>query len=522
MRGLLCTALLLAACGGGNEATDMAGGKSDLAVAPPADMANVSPGDGSGADLATTPAGADLSVVTPGCANGIKDGKETDVDCGGAACQPCPDGKACNGNGDCVSALCTNGACVHVANCMDGIKNNSETDTDCGGGKCSPCGLGQACLQGSDCVSTRCSAGKCSSMAISFTKGASYTQMGARYDHFAVGDLNADGKVDVAVTGIINGNTALIESFVGVGDGTFGAPKIVPNVAGFPSGVAIGDFTGDNKADLVVGGVGFFGVLIGAGDGSFAGVSKTTVPDSPFDVAVGDFNKDGKLDAVGTDPGSYLDLMLGNGNSSLQAPKITNLKGPVVLVADWNGDGKLDTAVLSTSVVNMANGGITLMLGNGDGTFGAGVMVQKTTAPVDVAVGDLNGDKIPDLAIALLDPASQWMPGTLVTLLGKGDGTFLAGSTSALGAHPVSLALADFNGDGILDVVTANDATGGGGMADMSVLAGKGDGSFSAQAKLSAAGGALRAADVNGDGKVDLVVRVANPPAISVLLNNSL
>jgi hypothetical protein len=93
--------------------------------------------------------------------DGIKDGSETDVDCGGGACPPCATGKACRGQGDCQSAVCGMGIC-QAPTCTDGVKNGAETDTDCGGGTCPACAAGKQCKANTDCVSVMCNGGVCS------------------------------------------------------------------------------------------------------------------------------------------------------------------------------------------------------------------------------------------------------------------------------------------------------------------------------------------------------------------------
>lgn len=102
------------------------------------------------------------SCVDRGCTNGVRDGDETDVDCGGAGCAPCADGKACESGGDCASGACDSASktCSAPA-CDDGTKNGDETDTDCGGPQCAPCGNGRACAVDSDCASGFCGESEC-------------------------------------------------------------------------------------------------------------------------------------------------------------------------------------------------------------------------------------------------------------------------------------------------------------------------------------------------------------------------
>src|SRR5205807_921661 len=94
------------------------------------------------------------------CTDGVKNGTETGLDCGGASCPKCGSGQGCAGGADCLSGVCSSGVC-QTATCADGIKNGTETDVDCGGGACTTCGTGKFCGAASDCLSGICSGGTC-------------------------------------------------------------------------------------------------------------------------------------------------------------------------------------------------------------------------------------------------------------------------------------------------------------------------------------------------------------------------
>jgi hypothetical protein len=117
-------------------------------------------------------------------------------------------------------------------------------------------------------------------------------------------------------------------------------------------------------------------------------------------------------------------------------------------MGDFNGDGSYDLAVANSSTDN-----VSILLGNGDGTFRTYGSVPVGSAPKAVGVGDFNGDGIPDLAVANAND------GTVSVLLGNGDGSFQTGRTLAVGSDPVSLVVGDFNGDGLPDLAVANSGS---------------------------------------------------------------
>jgi uncharacterized repeat protein (TIGR01451 family) len=168
-----------------------------------------------------------------------------------------------------------------------------------------------------------------------------------------------------------------------------------------------------------------------------------------------------------------------------------------VAVGDFNGDGKLDIAV-----ANAGSGNVSILLGNGDGTFQAAVNFASGNNPTTVAVGDFNGDGKLDLALFQPGDFSSSQNGSVSILLGNGDGTFQAPKTLALGPASTVIAVADFNLDGKSDLAVFNTASVG-------IYLGKGDGTFQPVIGVStpsADGGAMVVADFNGDSKPDLAV----------------
>jgi hypothetical protein len=289
-----------------------------------------------------------------------------------------------------------------------------------------------------------------------------------------------------------------------------------------PHGEAVGDFNGDGKADLAVvnEGSNTVSILLGNGDGSFRTKADFATGTTPWGLAVGDFNGDGKLDlAVANRGANSISILLGNGDGTfLPKTDIALLVRPIALtVGDFNGDGKADLA-LATQNGNTDD--LTMLLGNGNGTFQAPVTTVTDTASPFVGFGlsgngqssisatDFNGDGRLDLVVVnnkdFLTPLGRGFftsspgPGTVSVLLGNGDGTFQAPRNSAVGSEAMTVAVGDFNGDGLPDFAVNNLASN-----SVSVFTNGGGGSFSSST-ISGASGNLAAGDFNGDGITDL------------------
>jgi len=276
--------------------------------------------------------------------------------------------------------------------------------------------------------------------------------IGNEVDWLAVGDFNGDGKPDLA---LVEKSVNTVAVLLGNGDGTFTPAPGSPNVVGAnPQQVSLCDFNGDGKLDLAV--TNAFGnsvsILLGNGDGTFTQPAGTPVPvgNSPEGIAAGDFNGDGILDlAIANSRDFTITILLGNGDGTFaSAPGSPVAAGKLpdyVVAADFNGDGKLD---LATS--NSNSGTVSILLGNGDGTFSQanGSPVQAGSIPEAILAGDFNGDGKLDLAV--LDGANS-----VKILLGNGDGTFAPFTTTAV-SNPDYMTVGDFNGDGRLDLIVVD------------------------------------------------------------------
>jgi len=245
---------------------------------------------------------------------------------------------------------------------------------------------------------------------------------------------------------------------------------------------------------------------------SFAAAVNYGAGSLPTFVAIGDLNGDGKLDLVvansGGSLGNDVSVLLGNGDGTFQ-PRVNYAVGSPpysVAIQDVNADDRPDLAT-----ANFSSNTVSLLLGNGDGTFAPAVSYSTGIEPRSIAIGDFNGDGRPDLATA------NYMGNNVSVLQNNGNGTFAAAVNYTVGSNPYSIVIGDVNADGYLDLAVANY------MGDtISVLRGNGNGTF-ATALSYVAGNrprALAIGDVSGDGRPDLVVANEFSNNVSVLLCN--
>lgn len=344
-------------------------------------------------------------------------------------------------------------------------------------------------------------------------------------------DLNGDARLDLAGA---NGNAVSV--MLGNGDGTFRAKTDFP-LTTFSQAVAAGDFNGDGKIDLAVtlnSPQLSVALLTGTGTGTFNApvyFPNTSGFDSPAIIAA-DLNNDGKLDVVimhsiacFTAPctaARSISVLLGNGNGTFQPAREINAgTAPYAMaVGDFNRDGIKDLAI------GGGNTELSILLGVGDGSFlQQPVMLLVPGGDIfsacnDVAVADLNRDGIQDLVVALGNGNGN------AILLGNGTGSFSVVSRIVADANsaPLHVAVADYNGDGIPDIARA---MGDGTTGLMQVMLGNGNLTFQAPVRYlvpapssSIAGGVIISGDWNNDGKADIALQVTGAsPGLDVLTN---
>ena len=418
------------------------------------------------------------------------------------------------------------------------------------------------------CATSNCSTGGAVSVLLgngdgTFQAALSYASGGQDAYSVAVEDVNGDHKPDLLVTNYCADSNCSTEGSVGVllgnGDGTFRA-AVTYGSGGFHTvSVTVGDVNGDGKPDLLVTNncvdqncaTGNVGVLLGHGNGTFqAAVTYATGGEEPESAALADVNGDGKLDLLVANaicaPGCAtggVGVLLGNGDGSFQSAVTYDSGGfgaESVAVRDVNGDGKPDLLVANTCVIdgafNCVNGSVGVLLGNGDGTFQAAVSYGSDgTGAASLAVRDVNGDGNQDVLVANAcgnNGNYGCMIGSVGVLLGHGNGTFRAAVNYTSGGYePDSVAVRDLNGDSNPDLVVASQCDNSGNCNGVvGVLLGDGNGAFQPVVTYDSGGyqaQSVAVADVNGDGKSDLVVANAcansnctNGGVVGVLLGN--
>jgi len=342
----------------------------------------------------------------------------------------------------------------------------------------------------------------------------------------AILDSNRDGKLDLALLAQSRvGNHLLTESYLGKGDGTFTPVKAYPG-PGTAYAIGAGDFNGDGNPDLAIGFLahtgkaGIVGVLLGNGDGTFGNPHNVQTARKVDRLVIGDFNGDGKLDVAVTTGQDFshaadVELLLGNGDGSLQAPiVVTTLPyyTPALAAADLNHDGKLDVVTLGGDATG-ANQVLTVLLGNGDGTFQSAATYSDGTnqKPSGIALADVDGDGNLDVVA----PATAGLD----VFYGTGSGTLTGPSSISMFLPPSSVAAIDIFGNGRKDLV-AGIYTG-----SLGIAVNNGNKNFSVQyTGVGNDPGIPQVGDFNNDGKTDLLFPFnsgGSDAGVTVLLNCS-
>lgn len=314
-------------------------------------------------------------------------------------------------------------------------------------------------------------------------------------DAVAVGDFNGDGKLDVVVADGASGTVQVL-----LNGGTGNIASSVSSVSGVsvPASLVVGDFNGDGKLDVALHNKFDLSivVLLGNGDGSFRAPIKTATTGNSR-LVVGDFNNDGHLDLA---TGNL--IFLGKGDGTFQPAQTVNYTGAFYAAGDLNSDGNLD-------LVGNDSAGFSILLGKGDGSFQNAKPTVVTGTVLSLAVADMNGDRKLDV-IAGVETGSG---SQVLVYLGNNDGTLQTALSQATSVtSPLELAVADFTADGIRDVVVAGGIT-----QPVALLAGLGTGALQAETLLplgfaeNVPGASLAVGDFDGNGTPDLV----GPSALS-------
>jgi Flp pilus assembly secretin CpaC len=343
----------------------------------------------------------------------------------------------------------------------------------------------------------------------------------------AIADFNKDSHPDLVVANQTDGTISIL---LGNGDGTFAAQTTIAIPVGVtaasPSAVTTGDFNNDGNIDIAVTDManGRVMILLGKGDGTFQTPVAYPTGSNPVALVTQDFNADGVPDLAVVNKGdgttaSTVTILLGNkvkgvaDGTFVTPPKQTSPPGvgvapSAITTADFNSDGNVDLAV-----TNRTDNTLSILLGKGDGTFGAQTTFATGNGPAGIATADFNNDAHADLAV------SNQTDGTVSILLNKNDGTgsFFAQTPYTAGSSPAGIIAANFTGTNT-DLAVADESASNG---TVDVLIGNGDGTFTAPISLPTGNSpiAVAGADLNGDMTIDLVTANNASNTVTVTLD---
>ena len=334
----------------------------------------------------------------------------------------------------------------------------------------------------------------------------------------AIGDLNRDGKPD-----IVAAHANAVTIYLGDGRGRFEPAAGSPFAAGNnPADLALGDFDEDGRLDIAVANheTSYLTLLSGDGKGGLASPAHLAVPSRPHPhgVATGDFNGDRHLDlAVESWEHDAVLVLHGNGKAGFarEPQRLAVGRTPYykLRAGDLNSDGQDDLVTTNTD-----GSSASALCTDRTGVLQPATNIATAKSPFAVAVGDVNGDRYPYLAVAHrwggVDPKLDG----LTLPVGRGDCTFAATRESPMkaGASPTAVAIADFDGDGIGDIAVANM-----GSNNVTVLLGSRTGRRPAPGSPFTVGEgptAIAFGDLNGDGRADIVTGNGGSRDVSVIL----
>lgn len=471
----------------------------------------------------------DGRCAEPTCQDGVKNRYETDIDCGGN-CPACAIGSGCGSNADCLSQICQEGRCANgdlgmamsavPLSCSNLMQDRNESDVDCGG-VCLLCGDGKKCMVNADCQSRNCMSNVCAATQTGILLAAPITSpTGQKPIEIVTGRFGNMGHLDMATA---NTDGKSVSVLLGHGDGTFALANTI--ALGFvPSGIAAADLNSDGMDDLIVpvGDGSEIVVLLCMGAGAFSAPQRYPTGKWPNQPAIADLDKDGRQDVIVPNWGSDdVSVLTGSGkgmlNNSVRYPVC---KQPRRVVAQqFDDDGLIDVLVVCDG-----SGAVDLLKGQVRGVLSASArvqMAQPLSSIWGMIAGDFNGDSKNDFMVPYNTTQS-----TVALYLNKGAGIF-AESTRKFGTVGVTvLAAADLNGDGTLDLVRTQ-------LQNISTQRGNGDGTFVGgdiwqNGKDGTDGGAwvntanITTADFNEDGKPDVAttVSIGGSGAVLVFLNS--